>query len=142
MLSPRRWFAKNKDDGLIERELISDLAGFTGPTTNWKLTIVTGSDFGAGTDADVVVEIHGGWVKEDRKQNKSNNPCAHIDLYPTTTSSLYAHYKPSHHHPTHTLNATPSLHFSSNSITLNPNHHFRHSSTVSQKHRKATATSI
>ena len=63
-----RWFAKDKEDGLIERELVSGNAGFKGPTTNWKLTIVTGSDFGAGTDSDVVVEVHGGCAsRHDRR---------------------------------------------------------------------------
>ena len=50
-----RWFAKNKDDGLIERELFPSFSG----GVNWKLTIVTGEERGAGTDADVSVEIMG-----------------------------------------------------------------------------------
>lgn len=50
-----RWFSRNEDDGQIEREL---LPSFTGGV-NWRLVVVTGQERGAGTDADVFVELFG-----------------------------------------------------------------------------------
>ena len=50
-----RWFARDEDDGQIEREL---LPSFTGGV-NWRLVVVTGQERGAGTDADVFVELFG-----------------------------------------------------------------------------------
>ena len=50
-----RWFSKKEGDGQIERELFPSFSG----GTNWKLVIVTGSESGAGTDADVIVELMG-----------------------------------------------------------------------------------
>ena len=50
-----RWFSKNEGDGLIERELFPSFSG----GVNWKLTVVTGDERGAGTDAAVSVEIMG-----------------------------------------------------------------------------------
>ena len=55
LISSSRWFAKNKDDGLIERELFPSFSG----GVNWRLTIITGEERGAGTDSDVSVEIMG-----------------------------------------------------------------------------------
>ncbi len=49
------WFAKDKADGQIEREYLPSFSG----GVNWKLTIVTGQETGAGTDADVSVELFG-----------------------------------------------------------------------------------
>lgn len=50
-----RWFSKSHDDFQIERDLLPSFSG----GVNWRLTIVTGQDRGAGTDADVSVELFG-----------------------------------------------------------------------------------
>ncbi|KAG1662011.1 hypothetical protein FOA52_009500 [Chlamydomonas sp. UWO 241] len=50
-----RWFSKKEDDGQVERDLLPSFIG----GVNWRLVIVTGSDTGAGTDADVLVELFG-----------------------------------------------------------------------------------
>eukprot|EP01091_Cochliopodium_minus_P006324 TRINITY_DN1620_c0_g1_i4.p1 TRINITY_DN1620_c0_g1~~TRINITY_DN1620_c0_g1_i4.p1 ORF type:complete len:245 (+),score=98.47 TRINITY_DN1620_c0_g1_i4:542-1276(+) len=70
-----RWFAKNEDDGLIERELIpSNDTPLT--AVSYKVVVFTGDRWGAGTDANVFIEIHG---EEERKtkqvklDNSDNN---------------------------------------------------------------------
>ena len=70
-----RWFATNEDDGLIERELT--------PSNDkpliaieYEVVVFTGDRWGAGTDANVFIEIFG---EEDRKtksiklDNSDNN---------------------------------------------------------------------
>jgi hypothetical protein len=52
-----RWFAKNEDDGAIRRRLRpSDAAA---ATTSYRVTTYTGDVRGAGTDAEVWVELVG-----------------------------------------------------------------------------------
>lgn len=53
-----RWFSKNQDDKAIEREYFAAPAK-SGPRTRWLLSVYTGTQTGAGTDASVSVEIYG-----------------------------------------------------------------------------------
>jgi hypothetical protein len=55
---PIRWFSKKEDDGQVERDLLPSFIG----GVNWRLVVVTGSDSGAGTDADVLVSRGWQWV--------------------------------------------------------------------------------
>ncbi|KAG2432966.1 hypothetical protein HXX76_008694 [Chlamydomonas incerta] len=54
-----RWFDKGEDDGAIERELFPTSGGGDGSSTNWRLVVVTANVSGAGTDADVYVQLNG-----------------------------------------------------------------------------------
>ncbi|KAH3761318.1 hypothetical protein Pelo_6863 [Pelomyxa schiedti] len=57
----RRWLAKNEDDGLIERKLdaIREDGGPSHPWARYIVSTVTGDRRGAGTDANVFVDIKG-----------------------------------------------------------------------------------
>lgn len=54
---PCRWLDRKEDDGAIERDLFPS-ASIVG-ATHWKLTVVTGDESGAGTDANVFCMLRG-----------------------------------------------------------------------------------
>ena len=70
-----RWFAKNEDDGLIERELKPSNEEPLN-VISYEVIVYTGDRWGAGTDANVSIEIFG---EEGRKtkpiklDNSDNN---------------------------------------------------------------------
>lgn len=56
-LNLRRWFDKKEEDGLIRRRL--KVAEVGGENVDYTVTVVTSDIRGAGTDANVFVEIVG-----------------------------------------------------------------------------------
>uniref|UniRef100_A0A6B2KWS8 PLAT domain-containing protein n=1 Tax=Arcella intermedia TaxID=1963864 RepID=A0A6B2KWS8_9EUKA len=69
-----RWFAKDEDDGLIERTLAPGEGDASGQSL-YQVSVVTGNIRGAGTDANVFIEVFGKKGKS-RKQvldNSENN---------------------------------------------------------------------
>lgn len=56
-MCPCRWLDRKEDDGAIERDLFPS-ASIVG-ATHWKLTVVTGDESGAGTDANVFCMLRG-----------------------------------------------------------------------------------
>lgn len=55
----KKWFDKEKDDGLISRELLASTTDPRKETLTYKVTVVTGSCKGAGTDSEVSITLIG-----------------------------------------------------------------------------------
>jgi hypothetical protein len=72
-----RWLAKNEDDGKIEREIpASNKDGQTyAPMVSYRVTTITGDRRGAGTDANVFIQVFGdkGNTSEIKLSNAKNN---------------------------------------------------------------------
>jgi len=69
-----RWFSKDEDDGQIERTLkpgVGDAAG----QTLYQVSVITGDRRGAGTDANVFIEVYGtkGKSRKQLLDNAENN---------------------------------------------------------------------
>ena len=72
-----RWLDKSEDDGLIERDLdAQDADGVASePLVRYKVAVTTGERRGAGTDANVFIQVYGkkGQTKEIKLDNPQNN---------------------------------------------------------------------
>jgi hypothetical protein len=67
-----RWLDKNEDDGSIVRLLTKD-GGEAAVYTTYEVTVYTGSVKGAGTDANVFINMHGTQMSGDQKLSSSKN---------------------------------------------------------------------
>ena len=72
-----RWLAKNEDDGQVERDLaVQNEDGVASlPSKHYHVTTVTGDRRGAGTDANVFIELKGANGTSGRRKLEGHGNC-------------------------------------------------------------------